>query len=152
MVTWDSAAWLEYKKTCLGRSGAHQARLRIWENNLDIYREGGYSTRSGKDGRLDIRETLDGTLVYDAPFAAQSVCFLSSKGLIHEADKGAGGDLYELMNRKDILSNFSDEPVCFTRKMPEHDTASTGAYSDGISLFDLVAGVEDDISQMYGIL
>lgn len=70
MVTWDPAAWLEYKKTCVGRSGAHQARLRIWENNLDIYREGGYTTRTGKDVRLDVREALDGTRVYDAPFAA----------------------------------------------------------------------------------
>ena len=70
MVTWDPAAWLEYKKTCVGRSGAHQARLRIWENNLDIYREGGYTTRTGKDVRLNVQEALDGALVYDASFTA----------------------------------------------------------------------------------
>ena len=70
MVIWDSASWLEYKKSCVGRNGAHQARLRVWENNLDIYREGGYTTRSGKDVRLDVREALEGTRVYEAPFAA----------------------------------------------------------------------------------
>ena len=96
----------------------------------------------------DVRRCLEAAQAV----AAQSVCFLSSKGLIHEAVKAKGGDLYELMNRKDIRSNFSDAPVWFTRELPDQDTASASVYSDGISLYDLVAGVEDDISQMHGIL
>ena len=73
MVTWDPAAWLEYKKSCIGRNGAHQARLRVWENNLEIYREGGYKTRSGKEIRLDNHEALEGTRVYAAPIATDAI-------------------------------------------------------------------------------
>ena len=72
MVTWDPAAWLEYKKNCTGRDGAHRSRLLIWENDLQIFREGGYTTASGKDvtiGGETLPSMLDGTLVYDAPFS-----------------------------------------------------------------------------------
>lgn len=71
MVTWDPAAWLEYKKGCVGRDGAHRSRILIWENDLAVYREGGYTTSSGKDVVLraeDRAEMLDGTRVYDAPY------------------------------------------------------------------------------------
>ena len=68
MVTWDPAAWLEFKKGCVGHAGAHRSRMIIWDNNLEIYREGGYTTESGKDIRIDNRDLLDGTRVYDKLF------------------------------------------------------------------------------------
>ena len=74
MVTWDSAAWLDYKKSCIGCDGAHKSRLKIWENDLQIFREGGYTTESGKDVHIrkeDISSMLDGTRVYDSPFSVQ---------------------------------------------------------------------------------
>ena len=73
MVTWDPAAWLEYKKGCVGQDGAHRSRMLIWENDLAVYREGGYTTESGKDVHLDNRSLLDGTRVYDAPFSAPAL-------------------------------------------------------------------------------
>ena len=75
MVTWDSSAWLEYKKGCIGRDGAHKSRIRIWENDLAVYREGGYTTESGKDVSLeaDVRSMLDGTRVYDSSFTLPSL-------------------------------------------------------------------------------
>ena len=82
--------------------------------------------------------------------ASQSVCFLSSKGLIHDADKTPSGDAFGLLSAKDIRSNFSGEIVTFVSPLPED--AKTGVYSDGVNLLDLVAGFEDDISQMHGIL
>ena len=96
----------------------------------------------------DVRNCLEAAQTV----AAQSVCFLSSKGLIHEAVKMESGEPYELMNRKDIRSNFSGSPVRFERDLPDPDTAAPGAYSDGIMLLDLVGNAEDDISQMHGIL
>lgn len=72
MVTWDSAAWLEYKKTCIGHDGAHRSRIIIWENNLQIYREGGYTTGAGKNvsiGGDNLASMLNGTRVYDSPFS-----------------------------------------------------------------------------------
>ena len=82
--------------------------------------------------------------------ASQSVCFLSSKGLIHDADKTPSGDAFGLLSAKDIRSNFSGEIVTFVSPLPED--AKTGVYSDGVNLLDLTAGFEDDISQMHGIL
>jgi len=82
--------------------------------------------------------------------ASQSVCFLSSKGLIHDADKTPSGDALGILSTKDIRSNFSDETVTFVSPLPED--AKTGVYSDGVNLLDLTAGFEDDISQMHGIL
>ncbi len=82
--------------------------------------------------------------------AAQSVCFLSSKGLIHDADKASPGEALGMLGTKDIRSNFSGETVSFVSPLPED--AKTGVYSDGVNLLDLVAGFEDDISQMHGIL
>ena len=76
MVTWDPAAWLEYKKGCVGRDGAHRSRILIWENDLAVYREGGYVTQDGKAVRLDPADTaamLSGTRVYDAPFKLDSL-------------------------------------------------------------------------------
>lgn len=69
MITWDPAAWLEYKKGCVGHAGAHRSRILIWENDLDVYCEGGYTTSSGKDVTIDTKAMLDGTRVYDAPFS-----------------------------------------------------------------------------------
>lgn len=71
MITWDPAAWLEFKKGCVGHAGAHQSRILIWKNDLEVYREGGYTTSSGKDVILradDTASMLAGTRVYDAPF------------------------------------------------------------------------------------
>ena len=82
--------------------------------------------------------------------ASQSVCFLSSKGLIHDADKTPSGDAFGLLSAKDIRSNFSGEIVTFVSPLPED--AKTGVYSDGVNLLDLTTGFEDDISQMHGIL
>ena len=82
--------------------------------------------------------------------AAQSVCFLSSKGLIHEADKTPQGDAFAILKTMDIRSNFSGKLVTFVSPLPEG--ATTGVYSDGVNLLDLAAGFEDDISQMHGIL
>jgi len=82
--------------------------------------------------------------------AAQSVCFLSSKGLIHNADKTPSGDAFGILGTRDIRSNLSDEIVTFVSPLPEG--ATTGVYSDGVNLLDLTAGIEDDISQMHGIL
>ena len=71
MVTWDPAAWLEYKKGCVGRDGAHRSRILIWENDLAVYREGGYVTQGGKAVHLDaaVAAMLEGTRVYDSSFA-----------------------------------------------------------------------------------
>lgn len=83
--------------------------------------------------------------------AAQSVCFLSSKGMIH----AAGNDFDDrtgLLNRKDIRSNFSQEPVTFVEKLPGADEGAEGVYSDGFFLLDFVDGVEDDFSQMHCLL
>ena len=66
-VTWDPAAWLEFKKGCVGQDGAHRSRILIWNNNLDIYRAGGYTTESGKEIFLDNKPMLEGTVVFDAP-------------------------------------------------------------------------------------
>ena len=82
--------------------------------------------------------------------AAQSICFLSSKGLIHDADKTPSGNALSILSTKDIRSNFSDETVTFVSSLPED--AKTGVYSDGVNLLDLTTGFEDDISQMHGIL
>ena len=41
----------------------------IWDNNLEIYREGGYTTEAGKDVRIENQDLLDGTRVYDASYA-----------------------------------------------------------------------------------
>ena len=73
MVTWDPAAWLEYKKGCVGHDGAHRSRILIWENNLAMYREGGYTTQSGKQVRLDNAAMLRGTKVYGSPFSLPAV-------------------------------------------------------------------------------
>ena len=68
-VTWDPAAWLEYKKGCVGHDGAHKSRILIWENDLEVYREGGYVTCSGRDVSVGgLEEMLRGTRVYSSPF------------------------------------------------------------------------------------
>ena len=70
MVTWNSSYWLEYKKSCVGRNGAHNSRILIWKNDLEIYMNGGYTTESGKDVSLeeDVQSMLDGTRVYGSAF------------------------------------------------------------------------------------
>ena len=76
MVTWDSAAWLEYKKGCIGHDGAHRSRILIWENDLEVYRNGGYTTESSKDVYLDksiVKSMLDGTRVYESSFVPPSL-------------------------------------------------------------------------------
>lgn len=72
MATWDPAAWLEFKKGCTGSDGAHRSRILIWQNNLQIYREGGYTTTSGKEVSIDgesFSSMLEGSKVYDSIFS-----------------------------------------------------------------------------------
>ncbi|MBR1435407.1 MAG: hypothetical protein IJ584_09890 [Bacteroidales bacterium] len=96
----------------------------------------------------DIKEALQVAQIV----AAQSVCFLSSKGMIREASKQKDGDIRAIMNRKEIRSNFSDSAVTFVPSIEEAETEKSGAYSDGILLLDRDAEVEDDIQQMHLIL
>ena len=51
-----------------------KARVEVYKNNLEVYRQWGYVTDSGKEIALpDKQQTLDATKVYSAPFSVKGV-------------------------------------------------------------------------------
>ena len=96
MVTWDPAAWLEFKKGCVGHAGAHRSRLLIWENDLQVYREGGYTTESGKD------VPLGGDALLDEPFRLSFI----STGAIKKRDEADFGEEDVRITRERIRTVF----------------------------------------------
>ena len=70
MVTWNAQQWLEDKRKAVGQSGAHAVRLKVWANDLEVFREGGYTTDSGKNVVIGgIPEMLSGSRVYSEAFS-----------------------------------------------------------------------------------
>ena len=57
-----------------------------------------------------------------------------------------------LLNKKQIFSRVSEQPVVFVDDIDDETLPQDKAYSDGILMLDYVANVEDDIQQMYSIL
>ena len=59
-------------------------------------------------------------------------------------------DFIELMNTKKIYSRFSDTIVTFVEEITEDMwNDENGVYSDGMTLYDGIGNVQDDIQQMY---
>ena len=67
-VTWNTEAYIA--KASKGSFAAKAARVDVYKNNLDIFREGGYVTASGKTVTLDPSPMLEGTVVYYSPSPA----------------------------------------------------------------------------------
>lgn len=94
-------------------------------------------------------EEIERALTVAQTVAAQSVSFISSLGMIHEAEAEMVPDALELIGRKEVRSIFSGTLVRFVHELPEGDAQLSGAYSDGLNLVDFDEHCEDDIQQMF---
>jgi hypothetical protein len=67
-------------------------------------------------------------------------------------EKDHSKELLNVLNRKEIYSVESNEPVVFVNDIYNESLSKDNVYSDGLNMIDYIADFEDDISMMYCIL
>ena len=110
-VTWNTEAF--FAKATKGSFAAKAARVDVFKNNCEIFREGGYVTSSGKTVTLDPCPMLEGTVVYDSPIPLPEAGQVDSPLLTGVANTGClelGRDL-QLKGYNPVILNLADAYV-----------------------------------------
>lgn len=114
-----------------------KARIEVYKNNLEVYRQWGYVTDSGKEIALpDKQQTLDAAKVYSAPFSVEGVparydktdfvveqvgCLEAGRRMMARGLNPAilnFADAYEACGMYNTGSNAQEESICRVSTLP----------------------------------
>ena len=110
-VTWNPEAF--FVKASKGSFAAKAARADVYKNNCEVFRNGGYTTSSGKTVSLDPGPMLAGTIVFDSPITVPDGGPLNESVLTGVANTGClelGRDL-QLKGYNPVILNLADAYV-----------------------------------------
>ena len=110
-VGWNPEAF--FVKASKGSFAAKAARADVYKNNCEVFRNGGYTTSSGKKVTLDPGPMLAGTIVFDSPITVPDGGPLNESVLTGVANIGSlelGRDL-QLEGYNPVILNLADAYV-----------------------------------------